>query len=966
MRNNNRCFRLLLTVGISCISSFLAAESSGTQVLQNNDCRVSIVNVTDLQITLNDGTKRVFKPDFTILHTKENPQKKLRRGEVGTNHGKTPDYKVATWGQVVVNNNDPKAHVMDGFNPENDRGIELGRTSDYFQAGTNESVTAQSAELSKDTIKWSFPEVAGSQLSAKIKLPAGKGPPELTFKFVPGKEGYYSIGYTGAPSVSPAEMDEMWQPMIWQEKRFPNMPYLTEAYQCPVPTTLVAHQGVTIGVLADASEIPFQPIPNKDNSKFGVMVRDRAGLARPMIFAPVLGGPGSKMSAGKPFNFKAHLICHRGDLLATYEHIARSYYGFKDYRQNSTVTLNKTFENIVDYNMGPFSQYIEELRGCSYATDVPGAVKNITGLHPLSLAFVTDNEEIYKRRARPMLEYSWSRERFLFSTNPEVKGDGTSSKLSGPAAPMSDFIAAYVFSGKRLTADLRLAEKIYSTPLNLCLNLVELLYGDQWQNAMYLYKATGDKKYLDLAISGADRYLKDRIFTPQIDFSDDASRDMFFWTSYAPQWMELYLLWEETGEKRFLDAAQRGAHQYAQFIWFCPSVPVEKILVNVGNKAPRYRPGDKFKDMIVPEETVDAWRVSEVGLTPESAPTCNGHRGIYLTQFAPWMMRIARDAKDSFLHDVARSAVIGRYESFPGYHINAGRTTAHEKADFPLRSLPELNGVTSLHFNHPWPHAAMIMDYLVSDIYYRSDAQIDFTAEYAEGYAYCRSKIYGAQSGHFYNEKNVWLYMPKGLLTSSNLQINYLAARGNGKLYLALANQSKEAVTTTLTLNSELLKLASGKVLSAEMWIDNKPSQRVKIMNGKVAVTVSAAGITAIAIEGISMSPGFQTKLREKTPPWKKDSANLAFGGGSTAVLFNFGPDLQSVYTFTQATGETFKKVTLHYACNGKWSSVTKESYPFDFTVDVPRDTDEFRFRYEGFAKDGVPESSDVGILLRK
>ncbi len=961
----NNCLRLLLTLGVICMTSVLAAESGGTQVLQNNDCKVSIVNGTDLRITLRDGTERLFKPEFTILHTKENPQRKLRRGEVGTNHGKTPDYKVATWGQVVVNKNDPKAHVMDGFNPENDRGIEPGRTADYFQAGTNETVTAQSAKISGDTIKWSFPEVAGSQLSAKIKLPAGKGLPELAFEFVPGKEGYYSIGYTGAPGVSPAEMDEMWQPMIWQEKRFPNMPYLTEAYQCPVPTTLVAHQGVTIGVLADASEIPFQPIPNKDNSKFGVMVRDRAGLARPMIFAPVLGGPGSKMSAGKPFNFKAHLICHRGDLLATYEHIARSYYGFKDYRQNSTVTLNKTFENIVDYNMGPFSQYIEELRGCSYATDVPGAVKNITGLHPLSLAVVTDNEEIYKRRARPMLEYSWSRERFLFSTNPEVKGDGTSSKLGGPAAPMSDFIAAYAFSGKRLTADLKLAEKIYSTPLNLCLNLVELLYGDQWQNAMYLYKATGDKKYLDLAISGADRYLKDRIFTPQIDFSDDASRDMFFWTSYAPQWMELYLLYEETGEKRFLDAAQRGAHQYAQFIWFCPSVPVEKILVNVGNKAPRYRPGDKFKDMIVPEETVDAWRVSEIGLTPESAPTCNGHRGIYLTQFAPWMMRIARDTKDSFLHDVARSAVIGRYESFPGYHINAGRTTAHEKADFPLRSLPELNGVTSLHFNHPWPHAAMIMDYLVSDIYYRSDAQIDFPAEYAEGYAYCRSKIYGAQSGHFYNEKNVWLYMPKGLLTSSNAQINYLAARGNGKLYLALANQSKEPVTTTLRLNSELLKLAPGKVLSAEMWIDNKPSQRVKIINGEVTVTVSAAGITAIAIEGISMSPGFQTKLSVKTPAWKKDFTNLAFGGGSTAVLFNFGPALQSVYTFTKATGETFKEVTLHYACNGKWSALTRESYPFDFTVEVPQGTEEFKFRYEGVAKDGNLISSQEGILKK-
>jgi len=965
MKRKNRWLPLL-TIGVSLITPVLAAESGGAQGLQNNDCKVSIVNGADLQITLNDGAMRIFKPEFTILRSEKNPQKMLRRGNVGTNHGKTPLYNVPTWGREAADKTDPGAHVMDGFNPEIDRGIEQGRTADYFLAASNEVVRAQKAELADHAIKWIFPETDGGRLSATVKLPAGKGGPELSFAFVPAKSGYYSIGYTGAPGVSPADMDEMWQPMIWQEKRFPNMPYLSESFQCPVPTTLVAHQGVTVGVLADPSEIPFQPLPNKDNSKFGVMVRDKAGLARPMLFAPVLGGPGSKMSAGVPFDFKAHLICHQGSLLDTYEYAARSYYGFKDYRRNSTVTLNKTFENIIDYNMGPFSQFIDELRGCNYATDVPGAVKNITGLNPLSLAVVTDNEEIYKKRARPMLEYSWSRERFLFSTNPEVKGDGTSSNLGGPGAPMSDFAAAYGFSQGRTTCDLKLAEEIYSKPINLCLNLSELLYGGQWQNAMHLYKATGDKKYLNLAVSGADRYLKERILTRQTDFSDDASRDMFFWTSYAPQWMELYLLYEVTGEKRFLDAAQRGARQYAQFVWLCPSVPDEKILVNAGNKAPRYRAGDKYKDMIVPEETVDAWRVSEIGLTPESSPTCNGHRGVYLTQFAPWMLRIARDAKDPFLHDVARSAVIGRYESFPGYHLNAGRTTAHEKADFPLRSLPELNGVTSLHFNHPWPHAAMIMDYLVSDIYYRSDAQIDFPAEYAEGYAYCRSKIYGARPGHFYDEKNVWLYMPKGLLTSSNVQINYLAARGNGKLYLALANQSKEAVTTTLTLNSGLLKLAPGQVCSAKVWKDNKPSGSVSMTNGEVTVEVSAEGITALAIDSLPVSPAFQSKLTENAPAWKKDSGELAFGGGSKAVLFNFGPDLQSVYTFTKATGEIFKKVTLHYACNGKWAAVTKESYPFEFTVPIPRDTREFRFRYEGTEKDGSTKSSEEGILVGK
>ena len=150
------------------------------------------------------------------------------------------------------------------------------------------------------------------------------------------------------------------------------------------------------------------------------------------------------------------------------------------------------------------------------------------------------------------------------------------------------------------------------------------------------------------------------------------------------------------------------------------------------------------------------------------------------------------------------------------------------------------------------------------------------------------------------------------------------------------------------------------------MWKDNKPSEGVSIANGEVTVDVSAEGITALAIDGLSIAPIFQNKAMEKSLAWKTDSANLEFGGGSKAVLFNFGPDLQSVYSFTQATGETFKKVTLHYACNGKWAATTKEAYPFDFTVEVPPDTQEFRFRYEGTDKEGKTFTSEEGILVKK
>jgi len=64
-----------------------------------------------------------------------------------------------------------------------------------------------------------------------------------------------------------------------------------------------------------------------------------------------------------------------------------------------------------------------------------------------------------------------------------------------------------------------------------------------------------------------------------------------------------------------------------------------------------------------------------------------------------------------------RDAVIGRYRSFPGYHINTERTTAYENVDFPFHKHMD-QSVNSFHYNHILPMASMLLDYLVSDCIY--------------------------------------------------------------------------------------------------------------------------------------------------------------------------------------------------------------------------------------------------------
>jgi len=57
---------------------------------------------------------------------------------------------------------------------------------------------------------------------------------------------------------------------------------------------------------------------------------------------------------------------------------------------------------------------------------------------------------------------------------------------------------------------------------------------------------------------------------------------------------------------------------------------------------------------------------------------------------------------------------------------------------------------------------------------------------------------------------------------------------------------------------------------------------------------------------------------------------------------------------------------TLRYANENKWQSVTRDSYPFEFTVPLPSETEEFKFRYEAITVDGKTTNSDTGILQRK
>ncbi|MEY2880205.1 MAG: hypothetical protein RLZZ15_2585 [Verrucomicrobiota bacterium] len=952
---------LLHLIAVFCLACGLRAIAAEASVV-GATARLIVVPKGEVDIAMADGAvARFARADPNIeMRWGQFLDPALRLNDTGSL------YNVLTWGPKTAGTNAAAQHVEDGFDPSVDRGYGGGRTANFLAAGKLKTLRASASRSDGGKISWDFPADETATLRAELDLPPDGTAPRLRLKATVKSDGWYSFGYMGAPEAAAADIEELWQPLIYNERRFPQEPFLEAAYRCPLPTTLVTRGGVTTGVLADPAEYPFQPLPNFANSRFGVALRNQRGLAQPMLFAPLLGGAGSRMKAGETREFVMRLVVAKADLSTTFERVARSLYGFADVRHNALGSLNATFDAMLEFGLSDYAKFNADLRGFAYDTDVPGAVKNVSALHPLGLALVTDRAEIYTRLARPLMEFFVSRERFLFTTDPKVKGQSASSHLRGLGAPLTEYANLYAMSGGRTPFFRTAAEGLFGK--DRVLNLEGKIRGDNWSNALGLYRATEEKRWLDHAIKDADAYLRTRAGVRATDYSDPDSRGLFFWTAFTPQWIELFELYEVTREARFLAAAHAGARDYAQFVWLAPRIPDGEVRVHEDGLAPAYRSGPRFPRIKAEAETVPAWRTSEIGLTSESAPTSKGARGIFLACYAPWMLRIAALTNDAFLHDIARSAIIGRYTSFPGYHLNTARNTAYEKPDFARRGKDELNSATSIHYNHIWPHIALLLDYLVADAFAKSRGAVDFPARYAEGYGYLQQRVFGDRPGRVYGENGFYLWMPRGAVTVDHPELNFVTARGASKVAIALTNQSKSALKSHVTLSRERVTIAPGANAKVTVWENNRRVREEPLSaDARIAVDVAAEGITTLIVSDVAPRVEFQDQILSRAARLPAESVCDLGWRGARGVVLSFGAgELTSAYVYLPDFERTLTRCTVHYRQGGgEFRAMADAWYPFDFTVPVAGDAP-LEFWFETQSNSGAAEKSPVGRLLLK
>lgn len=844
------------------------------------------------------GAEANFLPEFIVIHPPAGQEMKMdAKGGKYADDGPVGDtnYVVPSW----------------------------DKETDFFVAAhTRARLRADRMALQDRTLRWEFPAQPDYRLSAVLELPGDGREPALTFTLTPTTAGQFSVGYAGAPALASTATDWIWQPLVWQDHRFPNRAYLTKEFECPLPFAMLGVGGVSVGVGADTREMPFR-MPTISDSRFGVLIRNAAGQAQPQLFAPLPGGRESAMRAGQPYTFRLRLVTRRGPWFDTYRQLARGLYDFRDVRENGLCSLNTTIDNLMDYLLrDEFVYWYPRYKTWGYQNDGgPGAGRQQSAADAVALALVCDHAEFFDRRARPTVEYMLSRNTVSINfTEPKFLGGFVNSP--------SDLSATYRLTGGRTTVlkDRLLAQPAAGPesrkPGHARRSTIFTDKNTLTQSLAY-YRLTGDPAYLHTARTAADRYIAQRIDRPAESFGDLSSS---FWPEVAPSYDVLYELYEETGEKRYLAAAAAAMKQFTGYIYLVPAIPAGNFTAN---------PGGRYNGQPVPEEIVPAWRVAANGLAAECAGTAHSHRGVFMVSYAGYLARLSRDTQEPFFRDIARHAIVGRYANYPSYAYRNGYSTVYEKPNHPLRSFEEMKKFTSAHYNHPLPMTAFLIDYLVSDFYARSDAAIQFPSDFTHTGAYFRNKVYGARPGRFYDQTDASLWLPRGLLTMDSIQLNHLAARGrDGRFYLAFANQSDRPVTATVQLNADRVRLDGAD--PARQWIDGQAGPPLPVKQGRFTVTVSPKGLTALAFSGAHPRTEIQEAMLDPTSPALPTGAERRFAtdlGAVQVTPLRFGRGLTSLHVWIQAKPDAFRQVTLRLPSAGEPAEFVSREFPYEFTV---------------------------------
>lgn len=835
-----------------------------------------------------------------------------------------------------------------------------GRGNPFYAAPAQVLVSRSASQVDPQTVGVEFETPSGWKGHGRWVLRPGARDLEFAFDFKAPQDGFYSVGFSPFQGWKKEQVRYDLLSPVFQFQRLPESPVLVPSNSTPQPLAMAqieqGGQAISLAVAADPDRLPFV-WANSENAAYGFSLLNTNGAVQPAIFAPVLGQPNSHLKSGESHSLSCRVLSFPGDWTNALEYASQEIYRVTDYRKPFAASLTDAALNMIDLiKHDEASGWNPERKGF-WNIETTNVASQASPLSVVSAAVLTRDEEFYRTRALPTIEYTLSRPQAHFGMEvpttraPYINQEGTKIKVP------SDFYGTAYWQGLH---DLLGRKNPWLGEIALPKGEIRHRAGyssvPRWSEMMAAYRLKPGEGLLAEIKKEADKFLAKEVYGLK---TKDLGLEPFYNVSYYPYWWDLLDLFELTSDEKYLDAAEQSAFFTIAGIWSHPRVPDGEIVIHPGGEyagEPHlwwkgdqpFRLGLPRQPGAVQEKKVPAWLVAQMGLGLEQPCTYytgkGGMRNIMMSAWAPNLLRLFRYTGREIYRVYARNSVLSRFANYPGYYIS-GYTDLELQAGYPYRG-PD---VTSIYYHHIPPHLAFTIDFLVTEAEQRSNGRIAFPWVKQQGYVWFSNRIYGEGPGKVFGDDTARLWLDRKYVQVKTPAVNYLLARGNDHVWLILMNEGSDVTLAPVSLDCDALGVRGDSVRVLEA--DGKNS--AKPLQAQMSIPVPPKGLVALSFEA-------QPERSPAIPALDGGRVNQTLPGEwgrmeAFRIRSPFGKD--SLYAVL--TGRPKDGVATLKLAGAK--PVEKKTYPYEFSIyPLPMDKD-LRFSLELSESEGrIVESPSI------
>ncbi len=825
-----------------------------------------------------------------------------------------------------------------------------------------------------------------ARLTALWEVTGGDQEPKVTVTMEAKQQGTYSLGMFGGKEKTLREIDSLLLPFQLTGKQLPDEFYVVPEWLASTPVSLMSltrqdGSRLTYGIAADSSSIPDR-WARSDDSKFGLSIKGLQGGVQPSAFAPLFGSEDSVFTQGQTYVFAYRPFVQEGEWFEAYKHVVSDIYNMEDARENYYSSFTDAIFNTQELAMDDDHSGWNATAKAHYNIEGKNVVSMASPLTYIQAYLLTEDQDVYERRTLPTIEAMMTRERLHYTETGDTDAGGINYLGSNVITPVGSPVNGYgnntIGGAYAMTRSLTSVLKAAGIDSGIK-NETSYTQVPEWHQNLALYKYTRNTAYLELAKSGANDYLENTIYKTVYAPPTDLE---FANISYVPYWSGLIDLYEETGDEKYIQGAAYAAQKWIVTLWTQPgSGDGEKTIYADDVRDTSFYPED-FPFWKGPEqhrigypegldnlqdETVPGWLNSRTGLGLEQKVTfmINNAANIQLSPWAPDLLRLAQYTGEDIYETFARNAMIGRFSNYPGYYTNQ-YAVQQMKSDYPYNG-PDQTGI---YYHHIPVQLGLNVDFLVTQIWKWSDGKINFPSVREQGYAFFNNRHYGFAAGSFFDENDMWMWLKEGLITLDNIQIDWLAARKDGRFATALINEDTAEQTVTVTLGEEV---TGGTAYNGTAAVYDAGGNKTtaEIVDSQVTLTVPGHGLVGIALDSEAVrKPAFADVPADEIFNSPDDSTVVSTGPTAEfgkGMVIQIDPDSYDAYVYTTFMPDKASKAILYWHTgDGNWKQSENGTYPYEFTVKVEDMSKTFHYYVKVLDKDGNWLASNEAELKPK